>query len=131
MFAIGLAGGLDAVHEQSLDTPENYTYDGAAVLLENGAVVAAIEEERLDRIKHSNKFPARAIQFCLQSRGLRLADVDAIAYYVDEGTADALLTRMYLNRPDFPSVNARALMRMALSRELGVEVDPARLRFYE
>jgi carbamoyltransferase len=132
MFALGLAGGLDAVHEQVLDSPDNYTYDGAAVLLHDGVVVAAMEEERLDRIKHSNKFPVRAIQFCLESRGLRVADLSSIAYYVDELTADALLTRMYLTRPELQKrLDARSLMRAVLGRELGCDIDPSRIRFYE
>jgi carbamoyltransferase len=132
MFTLGLAGGLDAVHEQRLDTPENYTYDGAAVLLEDGVVVAAIEEERLDRIKHSNKFPVRAIRFCLESRGLSLTDLSSIAYYVDEAAADALLTRMYLTRPEFPCrMRARTLMHATLGAALSGDFDSAKLRFYE
>lgn len=132
MFVLGLSGGLDAVHEQILDTPENYTYDGAAVLVKDGVVVAAVEEERLDRIKHSNKFPAKAIEFCLGQEGLQLQDLDAIAYYVDEPTADALLERMYLMDPSMPRrIQARTLLRMALGREFACDVNPAKLRFYE
>jgi carbamoyltransferase len=132
MFVLGLSGGLDAVHEQKLDTPENYTYDGAAVLVKDGVVVAAVEEERLDRIKHSNKFPSKAIEFCLGREGLHLQDLDAIAYYVDESTADALLQRMYLMDPAIPRrIQARTLLRMALGREFACDIDPAKLRFYE
>jgi carbamoyltransferase len=132
MFVLGLSGGLDAVHEQKLDTPENYTYDGAAVLVKDGVVVAAVEEERLDRIKHSNKFPAKAIEFCLGQEGLHLQDLDAIAYYVDESTADALLQRMYLMDPAMSRrIQARTLLRMALGREFGCDVNPEKLRFYE
>jgi carbamoyltransferase len=132
MFVLGLSGGLDPVHEQKLDTPENYTYDGAAVLVKDGVIVAAVEEERLDRIKHSNKFPAQAIEFCLGREGLQLQDLDAIAYYVDESTADALLQRMYLMDPAMPGrIQARTLLRMALGREFGCDINPAKLRFYE
>jgi carbamoyltransferase len=132
MFTLGFAGGLDVIHERRLDTPENYTYDGAAVLLEDGVVVAALEEERLDRIKHSNKFPIKSIRFCLESRGLHLSDLSSIAYYVDEASADALLARMYLSRPDFQRrIDARTLMRAMLSEAFDCEVEPSKLRFYE
>lgn len=132
MFTLGLAGGLDPIYEQKLDAPENYTYDGAAVLLEDGVVVAAIEEERLDRIKHSNKLPVQAIQFCLQSRDLRLSDLHSIAYYVDEASADGLLTRQYLARPEFSRrLNARELMHQTLSAALACDFEPSKLRFYE
>lgn len=132
MLSLGIAGGLDPVHEQRLDSPENYTYDGAAVLVEDGVVLTAIEEERLDRIKHSNKFPLRAIEHCLQQRGVGPGDLDRIAYYVDETTADGLLRRMSLLRPDMPpGLNARTLMRLTLSRGLGCEIDADKLRFFE
>src|SRR4051794_17303709 len=132
MFTLGFAGGLDVVHERRLDTPENYTYDGAAVLLEDGVVVAALEEERLDRIKHSNKFPVKSIRFCLESRGLRLSDLSSVAYYVDEVSADALLTRMYLSRSDFQRrVDARTLMRTMLGEAFDCAIEPSKLRFYE
>lgn len=132
MFTLGLAGGLDPVHEQRLDTPENYTYEGAAVLLEDGVVVAALEQERLDRIKHSNKFPVDAIRFCLDSRGLTLGDLGSVAYYADEQSADALLTRLYLARPDIPRrVSARGLLHATLTGALGGQLAAERLRFYE
>src|SRR4051794_41094000 len=132
MFTLGFAGGLDAVHEQKLDTPDNYTYDGAAVLLEDGAVIAAMEEERQDRIKHSNKFPVKSIRFCLASRGLRLSDLSSVAYYVDEPSANALLTRMYVTRREFQRrTDARTLMRSMLGAALDCDIEPSRLRFYE
>lgn len=54
-------------------------HDSAAALVLDGRVVAAIEQERLDRVKHSNVFPADAINHCLKSLGVSLSDVDRIA----------------------------------------------------
>ena len=77
MLTLGLAGGLDPVHEARLDSPDNYTYDGAAVLVEDGAVVAAVEESRVDRIRRSNKFPSAGIRTCLEQRGAAPEDLAA------------------------------------------------------
>jgi carbamoyltransferase len=132
MLALGLAGGLDPVHEARLDTPENFTYDGAAVLVEDGTVVAAIEEARVDRIKRSNKFPVAAIQFCLEQHGVRPQDVDRIAYYAPEDAANFLLSRMYLAMPEIEwRLDARNLLAATLGRELRSQIDPARLRFFQ
>jgi len=60
-------------------------HDAAAVLVEDGVVVAAIEEERLSRRKHSGKFPYLAIEHCLRARGLTLDDIDYIAYGEEGG----------------------------------------------
>lgn len=55
--------------------------DPAACLLQDGRLVAYVEEERLIRYKHApDVFPIRSIDFCLRQGGLRLADVDCFAY---------------------------------------------------
>ena len=132
MLTLGIAGGLDRVHEQFMDSPDNYTYDGAVVLIEDGQVIAAAEEERLNRIRHSNKFPIQSIRFCLKQRGVTIQDIDLIAYYVNEDAANALLSRLYLAMPGIePRVDARTLLAATIGRELGSEIDPARIRFYQ
>jgi len=40
-----------------------YFHDAAAVLLKDGVLVAAAEEERFSRIKHDYGFPSKAIKF--------------------------------------------------------------------
>src|SRR3954451_21987036 len=56
-------------------------HDSAAALLLDGNIVAFSEEERFTRIKHDGAFPARAAQWCLESAGITLADVDHVAYF--------------------------------------------------
>ena len=132
MLTLGLAGGLDPVHEARLDSPDNYTYDGAAVLVEDGVVVAAVEESRVDRIRRSNKFPSASIRTCLEQRGAAPEDLDLIAYYAQEQAANQLLSRLYLAMPDLEwRLDARQLMAATLKRELRAEIDPARLRFFQ
>ncbi len=58
-----------------------YYHDSAAALLRDGAVVAAAQEERFTRVKHDARFPAQAVDFCLQDAGVALDDVDAIVFY--------------------------------------------------
>ena len=56
-----------------------YHGDVAAAVLRDGALVAAIEEERFCRIKHVAGFPARAIETALAMAGATPADVDVWA----------------------------------------------------
>jgi len=58
-----------------------YFHDAAAALLRDGELVAAAEEERFSRIKHDFGFPERAIRFCLDSAGIRGADLDYVAFF--------------------------------------------------
>ena len=53
--------------------------DSAAVLIRNGSIVAAYEEERLRRVKHWAGFPSESIAWSLASAGVTLSDVDHIA----------------------------------------------------
>jgi carbamoyltransferase len=56
-------------------------HDAAAAILVDGAVVAAVQEERFSRIKNDPSLPAAAMRFCLARAGLRAADLDAVAFY--------------------------------------------------
>ncbi len=53
----------------------------AAALLTDGQIVAAAQEERFSRSKHTGKFPEQAILYCLQQAGLRFGDVSAVGFY--------------------------------------------------
>ena len=53
--------------------------DAAAAIVENGRVVAAVEEERFARVKHVTALPVHAIRYCLGAAGIALRDVDAVA----------------------------------------------------
>ena len=57
--------------------------DASAALLRDGKLVAAVEEERLRRVKHWAGFPALAIASCLDQAGARLGDVDYVAVNQD------------------------------------------------
>src|SRR5437899_3051427 len=58
-------------------------HDAAAALVIDGVPVAAAAEERFNRQKHSAKFPAGAIGFCLAEAGLSPDDIDEIAHGFD------------------------------------------------
>ncbi|HEV2176107.1 MAG TPA: carbamoyltransferase [Terriglobia bacterium] len=58
-----------------------YYHDAAAALLRDGQLVAAAEEERFTRKKHDYDFPKNAIQFCLDSAGIKSADLDYVVFF--------------------------------------------------
>jgi len=59
----------------------SHYHDSAASLVIDGKVVAAAQEERFTRKKHDPRFPILAIQYCLKEAGLKLSELDAVAYY--------------------------------------------------
>ena len=58
-----------------------YYHDSAAALLENGRVVAAVEEERFSRKKFDDDFPKMAIQWCLQKANISPEQINSVAFY--------------------------------------------------
>ena len=69
MYIIGINGGLRLGYQ-----------DTSAVLIKDGEVISAIEEERLNRIKHApGQLPLRSIQWLLEKNSLSIKDVDVVA----------------------------------------------------
>jgi carbamoyltransferase len=58
-----------------------YYHDSAAALVEDGAIVAAAQEERFSRKKHDARFPVNALQYCLKEAGVGLGDIDRVVFY--------------------------------------------------
>jgi carbamoyltransferase len=56
-----------------------YHGDSSACIIKDGVLVAAIEEERLRRVKHWAGLPIEAIRFCLDYAGIGFHEVDFIA----------------------------------------------------
>ena len=57
----------------------SYSYDSGAAVIVDGEIVAAINEERLNRIKVYSGFPALSIAECLRIAGLQASDVSSVA----------------------------------------------------
>ena len=60
-----------------------YHGDAAAALVVDGQLVAAVEEERFNRIKHWAGFPAESIRWCLEDAGIEAKDLDHVAISFD------------------------------------------------
>ncbi len=65
--------------------------DAAACLVEDGKVVAAVEEERFTRVRlaarplvsAAGELPYHAVDYCLRAANIRLGDLDHVAYSFD------------------------------------------------
>jgi carbamoyltransferase len=62
--------------------------DAAAALVQDGKIIAAIEEEKLSRVRHigmsyGGGLPLQAIEFCLQHAGISIEQIDFVAYYLE------------------------------------------------
>jgi len=58
-----------------------FYHDSAAALVRDGEIIAAAQEERFTRKKHDNRFPANAVEYCLQAAGLTAEQLDYVVFY--------------------------------------------------
>ena len=55
-----------------------YHGDAAAAIIRDGKLIAAVEEERFNRVKHCAGFPTESVKYCLSAAGIRIEDVEHI-----------------------------------------------------
>ena len=55
-----------------------YHGDAAAAIVKDGELIAAVEEERFNRIKHCAGFPTESVRYCLKVAGIQVEDLDHI-----------------------------------------------------
>ncbi len=107
----------------------------AAAVVVDGEIIAAIAEERLNRVKYYARFPKLAVAKCLAMAGLTLADVDHVAVGRDAKANRLQKAEYTLRNPAkllnlFKTRSARAVlddMKVLFAQEFGVA--PERLRF--
>jgi carbamoyltransferase len=74
--------------------------DAAAALVIDGVLMNAVEEERLNRVKHCAGFPELAARWCLEDAGLDPRELDHIAIGRDpRANIGAKVIRTILTRP--------------------------------
>jgi len=111
--------------------------DASAAIVQDGEVVFAIAEERLNRIKHYAGFPSLAVKACLDFVGAKITDVDHVAIGQDSdanlskkvqyalANPAKILNLIRMRRRKQPMRDVRSLLAKAL------DVDPEVLRFQE
>src|SRR5260221_6301802 len=76
-----------------------YHGNASAAVVCDGRLVAAVEEERFNRIKYAAGFPAQAIRYCLKEAGLKLEEIDHVAVprNPDSGVGAKLFYRLRMS----------------------------------
>ena len=58
-----------------------FFHDSAAALVSDGEIVSAAQEERFTRRKHDDRYPGKAVSFCLEQADITPADVDVAVVF--------------------------------------------------
>jgi carbamoyltransferase len=107
-----------------------YHGNASAAIVCQGQLVAAVEEERFNRVKYAAGFPAQAIRYCLREAGLELKDIDHVA--VPRNPYARLGTKLFyaMRMPSFARERLKVVAKFtgipeALAHVF--EIDPAKL----
>src|ERR1700687_202604 len=112
-----------------------YHGNASAAIVCDGRLVAAVEEERFNRVKYAAGFPAHAIRYCLRAAGLTLADIDHVG--VPRNPWARLGTKLYyaMRMPSFARERAKVLVKFtgvpqALAQAFDTDPQNVRARFH-
>src|SRR5260370_42626348 len=88
-----------------------YHGNASAAIVCDGQLIAAVEEERFNRVKYAAGFPAQAIRYCLKEAGLTLAGINHVA--VPRNPYARLGTKLFfaLRMPSFARGRVRVLTK--------------------
>jgi len=95
-----------------------YYHDSAAVLIKDGNIVAAAQEERFTRKKHDEGFPRMAAEFCLEEACIDVTQVDHVVFYDKPITKFDRLLETYLCYVPGGWVSLRKAIPLWLSKKL-------------
>ena len=107
-----------------------YHGNAAAAVVCDGTLVAAVEEERFNRVKYAAGFPAQAIRYCLKEANLKLEEIDHVA--VPRNPYARLGTKLFyaLRMPSFARNRISVLAKFTGIREAlaqAFDADPAKI----
>ena len=113
--------------------------DASAVLVKDGILAAAIEEERLNRRKHCAGFPSLAVRAVLEGSGVAPAEIDHVAISRDpKANLHKKILFTIQQRPSFTKLVKDRLANVAkvrsieetLATALGVPARSLRAKFH-
>src|SRR5579863_5415312 len=107
-----------------------YHGNASAAIVCEGRLVAAVEEERFNRVKYAAGFPAQAIRYCLKEAGLELKDIDHVA--VPRNPYARLATKLFysMRMPSFAPERAKVLAKFTGIPEAlaqAFDTDPSKI----
>jgi predicted NodU family carbamoyl transferase len=130
MLILGVNGNFSAGDEEFARVEEYSFHDSSASLVRDGVLVAAVEEERLNRVKQTTKFPAHAVRACLRKANVTPGEIDAVGFYVTEDFADSTLNELYMRNPRVPARYSRELIKERFVLDLGWPLSDDKLKFF-
>ena len=132
MIVLGINGGFDLPYQHTELFDAGKGHDSAVALLIDGEIVHAIEEERLNRIKHTNKVPVHAINAILKEQKIELTDIDYFVIDATEGYFETLIKKAhYIDTSVVDLLSPKAYIAQLFKKVFDVEIDEQKICFVD
>lgn len=101
-----------------------YYHDSSAAMIDNGKIIAAVQEERFTRKKHTAELPIYSISYCLDEVGLNMEELDAVVFYenpvikFDRNLTTEIAVLTNKEKPYNDGFRASILQKLALPSQL-------------
>ncbi|WP_271501538.1 hypothetical protein [Bradyrhizobium sp. CCBAU 11357] len=97
------------------------------LLVQDGRVLAAVEEGCRNRVKYTNKLPSNSIRCCLSTAGAELGEIDGVAFYATKAYCKIMLEPSFCFSTRY--VARQTVSAAAVGTGVRAEIDPSRLSF--
>ncbi len=95
-----------------------YYHDSAAVLIKDGNIVAAAQEERFTRKKHDDGFTRMAAEYCQKEAGIYITQLEHVVFYDKPILKFDRLLETYLGYVPRGWISLRKAIPLWLSKKL-------------
>jgi carbamoyltransferase len=129
MVILAFYGNISYIHENRFNFQYHQQHDSGAVLISDGEIICAFEEERLNRIKHSNKLPLLSIEACLTHYHIGINEVDRFVYAMEERHCDAAMKSFSSIDPEFRYRTTREFITGMFRERFNSEIDQRKIKF--
>ena len=103
-----------------------YHPDASAAIICDGELLAAVEEERFNRVKHTTGFPSQAVRYCVETAGIKPGEIDHIAIPRDPRAHIKEKLLYALKMPKFALERLKVLGKFAdIKTEVAAALDVA------
>ncbi len=116
-----------------------YFHDSSAVIVQDGNLICASEEERFSRKKHDFGFPEKSIQFCLEKSGIDTSEIDYVVFFekpflkFERILKSVISTFPKSSKVFIQGMRAWALDKLWVKNKIVnfLEIDPKKIKFSE
>ena len=116
-----------------------YFHDSSAVIIQDGNLICAAEEERFSRKKHDFGFPEKSIEFCLKKSGIESSEIDYVVFFEKpflkfERIIQSVISAFPKSSKVFiQGMRAWALDKLWVKNKIVsfLEIDPSKIKFSE